>query len=380
VSTATRETHPAPARSVFEVNTEVGEPVGELSVFMLPGRVTDPGAGLRQAIDAERAGFGRIWLSERYDLKDPGLLYAAAAVTTRIQVGSGLIAAGAHHPVVLASWAATLQAVFGTRLTVGLGRGMPEVLHSKGLKVLSLPAIEDYAMILRRLWAGETVTYHGPIGNLPNAALLDRVDTPAPPLVLGCLGGSRACAVAARSFDAVFLMPFTTPDATAETKGWLRAGAEQAARDPDAVRVIAEVVTAPDLAPDSDEAAALVHARALTYLQMPGLGKPMLRRNQWDPAHLRAIENHPMFTGGRSADQGFHRSELLAAARMLPPEWIESTAAIGSPSKCVDRLETYFAAGADEIVLHGSAPDALAPVVAEYRRRRTHNTAVRPGR
>jgi len=50
---------------------------------------------MQEAIDAERAGFGTVWFSERYGLKDTGAIPGTvAALTQRIRFASGVIACG----------------------------------------------------------------------------------------------------------------------------------------------------------------------------------------------------------------------------------------------------------------------------------------------
>ncbi|HVT69738.1 MAG TPA: TIGR03857 family LLM class F420-dependent oxidoreductase, partial [Trebonia sp.] len=64
-----------------------------------------------------------------------------------------------------------------------------------------------------------------------------------------------------------------------------------------------------------------------------------------------------------SADFVRTRDQLTDAATTLPAEWLASSAAVGSPEHCVGRFAEYLAAGADELVLHGSTPDQLPPVI-----------------
>src|SRR5437763_9470459 len=100
-----------------------------LSTYILPGRITEPAVGLQEAVDAEQAGFSRVWISERYDLKELGVLSGAvAARTSRIGVASGLAALPARHPLLLAAYAATMQATFGERLLLGVGGGFTPLL------------------------------------------------------------------------------------------------------------------------------------------------------------------------------------------------------------------------------------------------------------
>jgi probable F420-dependent oxidoreductase len=340
-----------------EVNHELGELVAELGAFILPGRIKDPAAGLTEAIEAERAGLGKVWLSERYDLKDVGVLSGAvAALTHRIGFASGLVAAGARHPLVTAAWAATTQAIFGPRLTVGVGRGNGPYLEPQGLRAYSYRETADYADILRRLWRGETVDYDGPLGRFPDMALIDVADVPPPPLILGCFGGPKAMETAVKHFDGVFLMPFLTAEAIAETVRWRDEWAERIGRDPGEVKIIHEMVTAPDY--DEDQVYEVVYARALTYLQMADSGEHLQRRNRWSDDDLAHVRAHPMFSGLRTgvADQQFHRSQLVDAARRLPTSWIEPNAAIGTPAQCAAQLRAFMDLGADEICGHERRP------------------------
>lgn len=342
--------------------------IDELSCFILPGRITDPSAGLQQAVDAERAGFSRIWLSERYDLKDVGVLSGAVcALTDRIGFASGVLAAGARHPLITASWAATLQATFGPRLTVGLGRGVGPYLAPQGIPVRSYDETGDYAGILRRLWRGETVSYDGPLGTFPGMTLVDVSDVPPPPLILGCYGGPRAMELAVRHFDGVFLMPFLTAEAVAETIRLRDEAAERIGRDPEEIRIVHEIVTAPDC--DENQIAEAVYARALTYIQMPGSGEFLMKRNGWTAADLAHVREHPLFSGLRTgvADQQLHRNQLVDAAKRLPKSWIEPNAAIGTPAQCVAQIRAFLDLGVDEICLHGAAPAEFTSVVQAWR-------------
>lgn len=360
---AVQRHHRVPVASP-EVNHAVGEMVPELGVYILAGRIKDPAAGMQEAIDAERAGFGTVWFSERYGLKDTGAISGAvAALTQRIRFASGVIVAGSRHPLLTATWASTMQGLFGERVMVGLGRGNRPSLEPQGVPVLSLRATGEYADLLRRLWRGETVSYDGPAGRYPNMAMIDLVDVPPPPLVFGCFGGEKAMDVAVRHFDGVFLMPFLTKDAVLETIRFRDEAAERQGRDPREVRIIHEVVTAPDF--DDQKVHEVVHARALTYLQVPGFGDVLLRRNRWHPDQLAEVRNHPIFSGLRTgvADQQYHRAQLVDAARRLPSSWIEPNAAIGSPQECADRIREFFDLGVDEICLHGASPAELAPVL-----------------
>jgi alkanesulfonate monooxygenase SsuD/methylene tetrahydromethanopterin reductase-like flavin-dependent oxidoreductase (luciferase family) len=53
-----------------------------------------------------------------------------------------------------------------------------------GIPVVNNQGMADYVDILRRLWAGETISYSGPVGNFP-AMQFGRDLTNPPPIILG---------------------------------------------------------------------------------------------------------------------------------------------------------------------------------------------------
>ena len=59
--------------------------VGDLSLYVRGGRLHSSRAVIDDAVEAEQLGLCRVWLSERYDLKEAGaLLGGMGAVTSRI--------------------------------------------------------------------------------------------------------------------------------------------------------------------------------------------------------------------------------------------------------------------------------------------------------
>jgi 5,10-methylenetetrahydromethanopterin reductase len=336
---------------------------GTLSCYLLPGRTTRPGDVIAQAQDAEAVGFDGVWISERLDLKEIGVLVGAAiAATSRVRVGVGVTHLGTRNVMTLSALAATAQTMSTGRFSLGLGRGMPGVEHRLGIPRSTLAGLETYPQLLRQLWRGERVTHHGDLGDIERARFTDAPSQPCVPLYLATIG-DQGFAAAARAFDGVILHPLLTPEAVESCVEAIRA-AETRAGTADPVRIIATVLTSPDL--DDATTNEIVQARALTYLQLTGLGDRLVARNNWNPAQLTQVREALSAIGGRRfVDMNMTRRQLAGLASLVPAAWVEESCAVGSSADCAKTLEQYWAAGADEVLVHSALPAQCHALLSE---------------
>lgn len=338
----------------------------ELGTYLLPGRVFDPNDGPRQAADAEKIGFGSVWLGDRWEQKEAAAMLGAVTQTTsRVRIGTAVTHPHTRHPLVLAGMATTIQALSGGRFTLGIGRSGGGVWQQRGLPEPTTEMLRDIAILLRGLWAGETVTYRGPLGNFPELRTVHCYEGSPPRLLLAAIG-PRSLALAGEFYDGAILHPLLTTQATERACTMVRSGAAGAGRDPDQIRVVATVVVAPDL--ESEATDAIVGGRAITYLQTPGFGELLVKTNEWDPQVLDRIRSHPMLQSlkGGLADWTFTLTELAEVAQVLPAEWLEQGAAVGSVERCSERITEYLDAGADEVIVHGNDAGGLVSLIDEF--------------
>lgn len=335
-----------------------------LGAYVLPGRVTDPGAVVGQAEAAERLGLRTIWLSERWGTKDLGVIVGAVSqVTSEVRIASGITHFQSRHPALLASLAMTAQALCGGRFVLGVGRSVDAMWKAVGLPTATNASIVDHADIFRRLCRGEKVRYDGPAGTFPSLRLNDLPDQPVPPVVFAAIG-PKGLQLAGRHFDGVLLHPFLTPAAVQRSVSVVRDAERAAGRPAGSVRIYVTVVVACELPPE--EELAVVGARAVTYYQIPGFGERLAAINGWDPEPLTRLRSHPLLNGIKgSADSVLTREQLVEVAAVLPAAWTGDAAATGSASTCGQVFHRYRQAGADELVLHGSTPDRLGPLFAQ---------------
>ena len=147
---------------------------------------------------AEAVGFDSIWLGDHllYDLPDGTVrgpwevwtsLAAIAAVTTRVQLGPLVASIGFHEPTMLAKQAATVDAISGGRLILGLGAGWNErEYRAFGFAYdQRVSRFEEAFGLIRRLLAGETVDHAGRFYNVVRGQI-DPLSRPGgPPLMIG---------------------------------------------------------------------------------------------------------------------------------------------------------------------------------------------------
>ncbi|MHB8693732.1 MAG: TIGR03857 family LLM class F420-dependent oxidoreductase [Solirubrobacteraceae bacterium] len=342
--------------------------VDDLSLYVRGGRLHSSAGVIVDAVDAERLGLRRLWLSERYDLKEAGaLLGGMAARTSRIGIATAAVFPGSRPPILTAALGATMHSAYGPRFTLGLGRSTAENVSTAGLHPISFEKLVDYVDLFRRLWKGEWVDYDGPIGTFKGLHMADTYDGPPPEIYSVNQGGPRACKVAASGqFDGVFLQPFLTTEAIHNSVGWIRAECERIGRDPSEVRVVAPIVSAPEMSEEQERA--YLHARMVTYVCAPSVLDLYGRLNAWDVTLGDPVRHHEMFRADpERVDHHFHRLQLLEIAKLVPDEWVYPTSLTGSIEACVQTMQAYRDAGADEICFYGSTAAENAKLTRAWR-------------
>lgn len=326
-----------------------------------------PAQGVQDGVDAERLGFRRVFLSERWDIKQADTILAAiGARTTRLELATGIIVPTTRHPWSVASLGATMHSCFGPRFVLGLGRGDAGAFAGMGIPVTTNKAMVESAQITRRLWAGESVAYHGQLGSFDALQFHNTYLGPQPPIWIAGFCNEKGAAIAAEAFDGVMLPPMLTPQATADAVARIRTACERIDRDPATIRVVAPVVTAPDM--DPFEARSISAGRAVTYLQYAYYGDFLAKANGWSLDVVNKMRRHPMFADtSRAADLTYHRHQMVEGpGSVFPWEWMLDCSAIGSVDECVTSLQRFIDAGADEVATYGSTPQQNAALAAAW--------------
>lgn len=346
----------------------------KFGTYILPGRVSDPRRGIDEAKEAERIGLGAVWISERYASKEPAVLSGAVSeATSKIRI-AGTFYVTMRNPIVTASVGDIMQQMSGDRFRILLAKAVPQYLATLGSPPINFARLADAISLYRRLWAGETVNYEGILGKFPHLVLTDRSGGTPPPIIYTAIG-PKSLAFAGTHCDGVLLHPFVSIEGVKRSAKIVRDAAEKAGRDPASVRIYHNIVVAPDLEKSEEEA--VVGGRAITYFQTPGFGEVIVDVNGWDRSVLDKIRNHPQFAnlGEKNADQAFTREQLVEVSRSIPQHWYDEGAAVGTAAVCAKKLCDFLDAGVDEILLHGSSPFSMEPLIDELRLRLVTRTS-----
>jgi F420-dependent oxidoreductase-like protein len=197
---------------------------------------------LRVATATEELGFDAFFRSDHYQriAEGDGLpgstdawatLAGLARDTSRIRLGTMVTPTTFRLPGPLAITAATVDAMSGGRIELGLGAGWFEGEHaSYGIPFHDtrerFDRFAEQLAIIDGLWrtpAGERFTFDGAYFQLVNSPALPKpVQSPRPPIILGGGGKRRGAELAARYADE-YNVAFRGVDATRDTFARVRA-------------------------------------------------------------------------------------------------------------------------------------------------------------
>lgn len=194
---------------------------------------------------AESAGFESAWTGEHVVVIDPqeppspvppefpmldtvASLSFAAAVTTRLRLGSGIVLLAQRNPVVLAKELASIDVLSGGRLIFGIGVGYVK----REFDVIGVPyeergaRVDDHIDAMRALWTQDRPLFEGRFTRISGVQAKPMpVQSPHPPFVIGGMSPSAYRRAIARG-DGWYGFNQTEEQAAASMEG-LR----QAARD-----------------------------------------------------------------------------------------------------------------------------------------------------
>ncbi|MFI1919530.1 LLM class flavin-dependent oxidoreductase [Nocardia sp. NPDC020380] len=205
--------------------------------IMLPSRETamtgahDAAGLVKFAVAAEDAGFDSVWIGDsplaRTRVDPLPLLAAAAATTSRVQLGTAALTATLRHPLLGAHTAATVDQLSAGRLVLGVGAGFPLPESRAEFSALGISfdervgRLDETVAIWRASWSG-AAGFDGRYWSLDDlSAALPAASHAGPPVWLAGSDTSRVVRRVARHYDG--WLPFL-PSVDAYARAWTAIG------------------------------------------------------------------------------------------------------------------------------------------------------------
>jgi 5,10-methylenetetrahydromethanopterin reductase len=280
---------------------------------------------------AEEAGFDELWVVEDC-FYSSGIACAATALacTTSIRVGVGIMPAVVRNPVFAAMEIASLARLYPGRFLPGMGHGVAGWMRQVGAFPPSqLAALEEVALTVRSLLAGENVTFDGAHVHLDRAELVYPPDQ-IPPLSLG-VRGPKSLALSGRAADGTILAEYAAPEYVAWAREQVSIGGREAGREgPHRLTVFALTCLA------SQASAARQQLRPLVASAIAS-GKI---EAQIAPMGIAPQVRQLLESGGQPRLE----QDMLDA-------WIDRLAVVGGPEECRLAIQRLADAGTDTVVL-----------------------------
>ena len=194
---------------------------------------------------AESVGFDSAWVSEHHGSSDgylPSLLAmlaAFAALTERIELGTGVVLTPLHDPLRLAEDAAVVDQLSGGRLILGIGNGWrEEEFRMFGASRAQRGArTEETIEVLRRAWTGRRFSFEGQTLRYDRVKVTPPPARPGgPPILLG--GYDRKAVVRAGRLADGYVTDETGADEVRTNLELVAEGANGVGRDPNDLIVV----------------------------------------------------------------------------------------------------------------------------------------------
>ncbi len=299
--------------------------------------------GMEYARYAEAKGFEAVWQAESRLVRDAIVPMAAyAAVTERIQVGSGVINNWTRNIGLLAATFLTLDDLAPDRIICGIGAWWDPLARKVGIvRRKPLTAMRETVILLRRLLNMERVTFHGEFHHLDEVELdvvHGRREPRRVPIMIGATG-PKMMELAGEIADGVVLNYCVPPEYNHMAMEHLERGARRAGRSLDEIDRPQLVVCSVH----PDRQVALDGARELLtqYLaQQPHIA-------QASGVKPEVVEQIQSILGWPAT-----KEQVRKAMHLVPDELVVRITASGTPEDVRAKVREYMEAGATCPILY----------------------------
>lgn len=301
------------------------------------------------AQSAEQTGYDSVWFPE-ITFAD-AFIPAASVVpsTDQINLATGLVGIWSRSPVTMAMEAATLNQYCDGRLILGLGlqsRTYVENWHGQTYE-RPVQAMREYIQILRGILSGERTTVDGDIFQVQGFKL-DAEPAPDLPIYVAAIGpkmtqlvGELADGLLGYFYSRNYLIKEVLPN--------LEQGAERSGRSLEDIDVACGFPSL--IRPEGDP---LKEIRGQIVMFATAMAS--------SPYYKESIEQAGFSSQLEAIQEYVEEGNMEAAMEAVPREMSDAFTISGSPEEAARRIDAYFAAGLDSVLLNPAPPNMYFPL------------------
>lgn len=282
---------------------------------------------------AERGGYDSLWVPEVAGPDAFSVMTAIAVRTSRIVLASGVMPVQIRSPVVYAFGAATVDAFAPGRVILGLGTSSPVIVGAwHGLPYRKpLAVMREAVRVMRAVLSGEKTAFRGE--HYASEGFRMPLAPQRIPIYLGALNEGML-RLAGEVADGV-LLNWIPAHAVPEMVKQVRAGAEEAGRDPEEVDVACYVRTC--VTGDPGPTREHLRRELTGYTPVPTYRKQFLRAG-YETEVTRALER-------------WRAGDRKGAITALSDRMVDEINALGPAEGCARKLQAFRDAGVTHLVV-----------------------------
>lgn len=282
---------------------------------------------------AEDNGFEYCWITDHYNNRYVYMALTAIAMNTnKIKLGPGVTNPYTRNVAVTASAIATLDELSGGRAVLGIGPGDKATFDTLGIEwVKPVTTLKESVEVIRKLLAGERVSFDGKIVKLAGAALAVKPHSNVP-VYIGAQG-PKMLETAGAIGDGVLINASNPKDFEAAIP-LIKKGAESAGKKIEDIDVAAYACMSVDKKSEKAKQA------AVPVVAFIAAGSPpvVLERHGIDKEKVEKIR------------EALKKGDFGTAFGLVDDDMLEAFSIYGTPEEVVEKCKKLLDIGVTQIV------------------------------
>lgn len=298
------------------------------------------------ALAARERGFEEVWMAEVNGGDSYALAGAVAAGAPGMRIGTAVVPAQTRTPMMHAMAAMTLSQLTRGNFILGLGLSSPNIVHDWAGQPYDRPLtrMREHVEVLRQMLSGKKTTYDGRTLSVKSFRL-GGATVGDVPIYLGALN-QRMLRLTGALCDGVCLN-MVPESALPQVLGEVRAGAEEAGRDPGQIEVVARLHVV--MADDAEMGRNLIRTVFGAYAATPG--------------YNRCFDWIGFGDEARQIREAFAKGDRAGVAMGVTDRLCDAMAVVGSRDAVRARIRAYAEAGIDVCVINPIADPSTVPQI-----------------